>query len=176
MGLLVMYARQTQLLPVPSSRCTVGFTLIELVMVILLLSVLAAVAIPNFIDFRTDAKNAATKGALGALRSALSITRAAIVLKEEPSSSPKYPTATELNLNQFTVSHPQLSGVNIMDPSSGVPKNPWTPSSAAAALHNTVIGFDGLGFNTREALYNDDPALPCENNGGWGYLATSGEI
>lgn len=60
-----------------------GFSLVELVMIILLLSVMAAVAIPNFIDFRTDAKNAATKGALGGMRSAIAVARSAIALKED---------------------------------------------------------------------------------------------
>ena len=58
-----------------------AFTLIELVMVVLLLSLLAAVAIPNFIDFRTDAKNAATKGGVGAIRAALGIASRPFRLK-----------------------------------------------------------------------------------------------
>ena len=38
-----------------------GFTLTEIVVVMVLLSILAAVAVPNFIDLRTDAKSAITK-------------------------------------------------------------------------------------------------------------------
>ena len=61
-----------------------GFTLIEMVMTTLVLSILTAAAIPQFIDFRTDAKNATTKAALGAMRQAIANASATIKLKEPP--------------------------------------------------------------------------------------------
>ena len=53
-----------------------GFTLIELVMVIVILGVLAAVAIPKFVDLKGDAVSAATAGVAGALSSAAAINYA----------------------------------------------------------------------------------------------------
>jgi prepilin-type N-terminal cleavage/methylation domain-containing protein len=53
-----------------------GFTLIELVMVIVILGVLAAVAIPKFVDLKTDAYQASAKGYAGALSSANAINYA----------------------------------------------------------------------------------------------------
>ena len=52
-----------------------GFTLVELVVVLVVLGILAAVAIPRYVSYTTQARAAALNGLAGALRSSVALVQ-----------------------------------------------------------------------------------------------------
>lgn len=57
-----------------------GFTMIELVMVIVILGILAAVALPRFMDMRGDAEESVVSSLVGSLRTARGLAYSKLVL------------------------------------------------------------------------------------------------
>ena len=95
------------------------FTLIELVIVITILAILAAVAIPAFQNLTTQARNSATQGAVGGLRSALAVYRANELANNRAGA---YPIIGDMA---------EGAALNPME-GGDVPDNPWCTQVYAA--------------------------------------------
>ncbi|TFW17322.1 type II secretion system protein [Massilia arenosa] len=63
-----------------------GFTLIELIVVIVILGIMAATALPKFNDMSTDARIAKMQAAAGAMKSAAASAHAAFLIAGSPST------------------------------------------------------------------------------------------
>lgn len=61
---------------IPSAKAQAGFTLIELVAVIVILGILSATALPRFVDLSDSAEQASLQGVAGALSSAAALNHA----------------------------------------------------------------------------------------------------
>lgn len=92
-----------------------GFTLIELVIIIVVLGILAAVAIPKYQDITGEAREASARAALGSLRSGITIYYANQAVT---TGTAAWPNLVQLETIGTVMEH-------------NIPKNPYQSDSSA---------------------------------------------
>jgi len=152
-----------------------GFTLIELIIIIVVIGILTAIAVTRFQDITNDAAVAATKGNLGTVRGAIQLVHAKTLIAGVSASNPEFPTVVEMNSNRTSSTRPASvrdlklidgpSGSNCQNPNVCMPENTVSPLGTLAA-RSLVVGVTAASADARVVT----------GSSGWAYSPDTGEF
>jgi general secretion pathway protein G len=143
-----------------------GFTLVEILIVVVILGILAAIVIPQFTEASTEAKEARLVSDLQTVRSQIEL------YKIEHNDNVPWMTLNADEDNALTV-YTDVDGVQQAGPGVDIygrylermPKNPWNNKRTVteAAVDTGVAGDDGWFFNTATGEFRADDTLSTDD-------------
>ncbi|HEX9758692.1 MAG TPA: prepilin-type N-terminal cleavage/methylation domain-containing protein [Nitrospiria bacterium] len=155
---------------------TKGFTLIELIVIIVVLGLLAAVAVTRYQDLTSDAMISTSKGNLGSIRSGIKILHAKVLLAGVSASNPEWPTLAELNANITSGRTPaSLNNLKMIEGPSGgscQAANVCMPEDLVSTLATVGARSTVMGASTAQA----NSRTPPGGSGGWAYDENTGQF
>ena len=132
-----------------------GFTLIELVLVIVILGILAVMALPQFVDLSTKAKQASRDGVVGAVRAAVNMEKAQDLVENGPPGN--YPAALDAASDAAASNtNPIFGGVL----QQGVTDTSWTKNGNNYGYDDGTVTCV-YAYNSATGGFTGTPAADC---------------
>lgn len=166
-----------------------GFTLVELLIVVIILAILAAIVVPQFASTTEDAQSSGLRSNLAAIRSAIDLysqqhsstfpgevaaTGATCTGGTAGSGAADTAEAFEEQLKYYTNAAGQACSISDV-PAGGVVEFPFGPYIKGDIPDNPVTSVGTITIVTTGDLAMSAPAAPADTNG-WRYDTTSGKF